>query len=291
VKDISRKSVVAGLVAAACVCAALAGCGQPKQAELQPKISPPAVKEAGVLRAGVDLSYPPFAGTDNGQQAGLDVDVASALAQRLGLKLSLVDVKPSDAATALAAGRVDVVFSVPFSDVALSSLSLAGSYVSDGIGLFVATDSTASIEPTLTESTLPPPPAKVGAQKRSVAYWRLTQNLGTDAVEAYPQLRDAITALDSGDIPVVAGDALVGAYIARDFPNVHLAGQVGDASLLGVGVAPDNTALGDATRSALDALSADGVLDAIRHKWVGELPKLKAAVSDNASDTSVAPAP
>jgi len=289
VKDISRKSVVAVLAVATMLCVALVGCGQPKQAALQPKVSPPAVKEAGVLRAGVDLAYPPFAGTDNGQQAGLDIDVAAALAQRLGLKLSVVDVKPSDAATALADGTVDVVLSVPFTDSALSNLSLSGSYVSDGIGLFVATESTASIEPTLTEKTLPLPPAKIAVQKSGTAYWRLTQDLGADSVESYPELRDAIVALDSGDMPVAAGDALVGAYIAREFPNVHFAGQIGDASLLGVGVAPDNTTLNDATRSALDALSADGVLDAIRLKWVGELPKLKAAASENASDTSVAP--
>ncbi len=90
-------------------------------------------------------------------------------------------------------------------------------------------------------------------------------------------------ALEKGDVPVVAGDALVGAYIARDYPNVHLAGQMESATLLGVAVAPENAELADAARQALDGLSADGVLDAIRSKWVGALPKLNVEASEEAS--------
>ncbi len=71
---------------------------------IQPQVTPPAIKEAGTLRVGVDLAYPPFAGEDNGQKVGIDIDVASALAERLGLKVALVDVKASEAATALADG-------------------------------------------------------------------------------------------------------------------------------------------------------------------------------------------
>ena len=284
-------AVIAGLTLVAVMAALSAGCTQPKAATIAPKVGQPAVKEAGVLRAGVDLAYPPFAGTDNGQQAGLDVDVAAALAQRLGLKLTLVDVQASDAATALANGTADVVLSVPFSDAALANLSLVGSYVSDASGFFVATDSTASVEPTLTEQELPLPPAKIGAQAKSPAYWKLANDLGADGVQNYPALRDAFQALDRHDVPVVAGDMLVGAYIARDYPNIHFAGQLGDGSLLGVGVAPDNTALADATRSALDSLAADGVLDTIRLKWVGDLAKPKVAASVSASETKAVPTP
>ena len=49
------------------------------------------------------------------------------------------------------------------------------------------------------------------------------------------------------------------------------------ASPLAVVVAPENTALSDAVRGALDELAADGVLASVRTKWVGDLPELKAA--------------
>ena len=267
------------------------GCSQPKKAELQPKIAPPAIKEVGTLRAGIDVGYPPFGGTDKGQNAGIDVDVAAALAERLGLKLTVVPVEASNAATELAKGTIDVAMSVPFSDEALSNLSVAGSYISDAPAFFVATDGTASVDPTMTVDKLPMLPASVGVQKGSVAYWMLTRSLGPESVKKFSSLRAAMKALDSGDVPIVAGDALVAAYIARDYPKVHFAGQLQPAVLLGVAVLPENTMLADSARETLNGLAADGVFDAIRGKWVGGLDKLKTAPSDTASETTSATAP
>jgi ABC-type amino acid transport substrate-binding protein len=288
---VRRAGVLFSLAVCAAVVLAGVGCSKPEAPALQPKVTPPAVKEAGTLRAGVDLEYPPFGGKDSGQQAGLDIDVASALAEKLGLKLVVVQVEASSAATELANGAVDVVMSVPFSAEALTNVALAGSYAADAPAFFIATETTAPVEATMTIGTLPEMPAKVGVQKESVAYWKLTRELGQQAVQVYPTLREAMDALAKGDVPVVAGDALVGAYIARDYPKVHLAGQMESATLLGVAVAPENAGLADATRQALDGLSADGVLDAIRSKWVGSLPKLTVEASDVASETTGAAAP
>jgi ABC-type amino acid transport substrate-binding protein len=252
---------------------ALPGCSAPPAAKLEPKIAPPAISQAGTLKVGVDLSYPPFGGTDAGKQAGIDLDVASALAAKLGLTTTFVDVKPSDAATALAEGKVDVVFSVPYSQESLSRTTLAGSYLSDGPAFFVATESTAAVVPSLTLDTLPP--VKIGAQEGSAAFWKLQSEFGAESLVGYPTLRDALNGLRERKVEVAAGDALVGGYMIRDMPTVHFAGQVEPAAPLGAAVALDNTKLGDAVRTTLDGLSADGVLDAIRTKWVGSLPKLK----------------
>lgn len=287
-----RRAFALGMVLAACVAmVALAGCQQQKKTELQPTVAPPAIMQAGVLKVGVNLDYPPFAGTDNGRQAGLDLDVAAALAEKLGLKLETVDVKASDAATALADRRADVVLSVPFSAESGSDVSLAGSYVSDGPGYFVAVDNTASAVPTMTPAKLPTTVASIGAQTGSVAYWLLTRSLVPGTVKGYGSLRDALADLDSKDLKVVAGDTVVGAYIARDFDRVRFAGQVTPANLLGAAVKPDNTALGDKVRSALDELAADGILDALRLKWVGDLPKLAVSGSQTTSETTGTSAP
>lgn len=278
----SRSVLVMSLVSAAAMLL-LSGCAGEKETKLEPRVAPPVIKEAGTLRAGADLSYPPFAGTDNGKQAGLDLDVAGALAERLGLELVIVDVEASKAATALADGIVDVVLSVPFSEAGLTNASLAGSYLTDAPVFFVATESTKSVDASLTLETLGS--AKVGAQEGSVAYWALASELGTQAIVPFPTLREAVTAADKGKIKLVAGDAIVGGYIVRDFPNMHFAGQLAPAVPLGVAVVAENTKLGDAVRDALDALAADGVLDAIRRKWVDGLPELVLSPSVDASAT------
>jgi ABC-type amino acid transport substrate-binding protein len=278
--------------------------------ELTPSVEPPTIGEAGVLRAGVDMEYPPFAGTDKGREAGLDIDVASALATQLGLELKTVDVKPSEAATALADGDVDVVLSVPFSEENLVSVSLAGTYATNGPGFFVSAaetgtagseDGTSSAQPeagadedadesdeetastdatdtaefhaTVTLDTVGAEP--IGVQEGSAAYWVLQYELGEDALVIFPTLREAMDALDAGAVGLIAGDAFVGAYIARDYDGIEFAGQVGPATPLGVAVAQDATDLEDAVREAMDALAADGVFDAIRQTWVGDLPELE----------------
>ncbi len=267
-----------------CMLLAATGCTSgPAEPTAQPKIAPPAIKTAGELAVGVDLELPPFAGTDEGQQAGLDVDIASALAERLGLAVRFVDVKPSDAATALADGTVDVVMSVPLSDATYSALSLAGVYAYDGPAFFVSTGSTASVEPSLTLAGIQTLP--VGAQQGSESLWMLGEEFDPEDVRAFESIKAAFDALVAGEVPLIAGDAFVGAYLMRDMPGVHFAGQLKPATPLGAAVAADNEALGDAVRETLDALAADGVLAAVRGKWVGSLPELEALTSGEETAT------
>ncbi len=274
----TRSARIAGALIVATALLGAGGCSREEVVKLESKVAPPAISTAGVLKAGVDLSTPPFAGKDAGKEAGLDIDIASAVAANLGLTVEFVDVPPSEAATALAQGTVDIVLSVPPNTSSLSAMSLAGSYISNAPALFVATEGTASIEPTLSlDSALPLP---IGAQQGSESFWILQAEYDSDMIKPFPTLREAIEALVAGRIGVVAGDALVGAYIARDFPVVHLAGQIGPTMPLAVAVAADNTALNDAVRAALDELAAGDVLNTLRAKWVGEFPELAAPASD-----------
>ena len=72
----------------------------------------------------------------------------------------------------------------------------------------------------------------------------------------------------------------MGAYIARDFPDVAFSGQFGAAQPLGVIVKKDATELEAAVREVLDALAADGTLDTIRAKWLGDIPALDVPVTE-----------
>lgn len=250
----------------------LAGCAAKEEPKPEPKVTPPAVGVAGVLRAGIDTSTPPFAGVDGDQTAGIDVDVAAALADRLGLTVEFVSVTPSEAATALADGTVDVVLSVPAAGSDATVVDSSATYITSAPAIFITTDATGSIEPSMTLDTLPMTP--IASQMESEAYWAVVVEYGKDALESFESLRAALEALDSGAHEVAVGDALVGAYIARDFPRVRLAGQLAPATPLSVAVATENTTLAEAVRTSLDEMAADGVLDSIRSKWVGELPQL-----------------
>lgn len=255
----------------------LIGC-EPKAEEpaLVPVVEPPVIAEAGVLKVGVDLSYPPFAGTADGVNAGIDIDVAAAIAERLGLRLEVVDVKPSGMASALGDGTVDVMLgAVPITDAVLADVTTAGSYVIDGPAFFTAAPAEGSGVATLTIEQVAP--LRVGAQTGSAAFWALETELGEGAVTGFDTLKGGFDALKAGDVDVVVSGAVIGAYIARDYPGIAFAGQFGDAQPLGIAVRKDAAELEAAVRGTLDAMAADGVLQTIRRKWVGDLPQLAVA--------------
>jgi len=252
----------------------LIGC-EPRAEEpaLVPVVEPPVITDAGVLRVGVDLSYPPFAGTDDGVNAGIDIDVAAAIAERLGLRLEVVDVKPADMASSLDDGAVDVMLgAIPVTDAVLADVTTAGSYIIDGTGFFTVAGVDGSEVATITLEQVAA--RNPGAQTGSAAFWALEAELGEGSVTGFDTLKGAFDALETGTVDIVAADAVIGAYIARDYPGIAFAGQFGDAQPLGIAVRKDAAELEAAVRGTLDAMAADGVLQTIRRKWVGDLPQL-----------------
>jgi polar amino acid transport system substrate-binding protein len=254
------------------------GClGKVSEQKLTPKVAPPVIVKAGELRAAIDTDYPPYGGSQDGRNAGLDVDVAAALADRLGLKLVIVQATPIEAFKLVRDGKVDVVFGgLTIEDAVSNDLAFAGAYSDTAPALFSSKPGTLTIEKL--------GGAPVAVQKGSAAFWILDEQYGSELLRIYPTLKEAMTAVSSGQAAYVAGDAAVGSYMLRDFGNLHFAGQLADATPVGVGVSRDKPQLENAVRSALDGLAADGALPTLLNKWLGDMPKL-----EGSSETSATP--
>ncbi|MDO8914770.1 MAG: transporter substrate-binding domain-containing protein [Coriobacteriia bacterium] len=274
----STRSAAALLVVAIAITAfAATGCDRGgTEAALTPKVKPPVIGKAGILRAAIDLTYPPYGGTVGGVKAGLDVDVASALADRLGLKLQIVDAKPEAGAVMLRDGKVDVLIAgVPIDRAVQLDVAFAGSYINDGPALYSNTEATPTIDGLQGK--------RIAVQKESAAFWLLAEELGEDLLVVTPTLREALSTVASGTVDFVAGDGVVAAYLLRDFPKLRFNGQLAPAVPVGVAVARDRAELEQAVRAALDELSSQGVLETLRRKWMGELPRLSGASETSSS--------
>jgi polar amino acid transport system substrate-binding protein len=279
----SRRAMTALALAIAVL--ALAGCTGGIGAEtLKPKLSPPLIVRPGVLRAAVDMSYAPFAGDVDGEKVGLDVDVASALADQFGLKLELIDAKPAEAAALLKAGTVDIALGALTVEQAVASqIAFSGTYVSDAPGVF-ASSTTTAVAGDLGAK-------RIAVQKGSAAFWALRDEYGEEPLVVMPTLRDAMKAVASSTADVAAGDALVGAYMLRGFPTLKYLGQITPAYPLGIGVSAAKPKLEAEVRTVLDRLAAQGVLETLRAKWAGDLPALKTAPVDPSSGPTPTPEP
>ena len=225
----------------------------------------------GVLTVAVDPSYPPYAGTSGGKLAGLDVDIAAALADDLGLKVRFVDMDR---------GKLKALVTSPTADLALSGLTTSqivaaggspgGIYAFDGPMLFTSKPATLTLDDLGGE--------RMGAQERSEAWWRLRDVYGQD-VSSFNTLRDAFGALTQDRLDVVAGDALVGGYISRDFRGVTPAGVITGAPVEVV-VLGTQPALSEAVAKSLLGMEANGLLEALRSKWGGDRRRADVPGSD-----------
>jgi ABC-type amino acid transport substrate-binding protein len=98
------------------------------------------VRDSGVLRVGMDASFPPFESiAADGTLVGFDVDLARELGRRLGVEVQFVANLPYDGLyDALAVGRVDVVISALVIDpTRMADFAYSASYFDAGQVLVV----------------------------------------------------------------------------------------------------------------------------------------------------------
>jgi polar amino acid transport system substrate-binding protein len=228
-----------------------------------------ALVRAGTLTVAIDNAYPPFAGLAGGHYAGLDIDVGAALADQLGLKVAFVPYDPAKPAS-LAPHSADIALGAA---TLAQATALKGrwsvSYALDGPALFSADPATLTLDALSGK--------RIGAQDGSEAYWRLRDVYGPD-VRSFASVRDAFVALTQGRIDVVGADALVGGYVARDFPKASMVGVVAAPRPIGV-VVLGGDAVQRAVTSYMAVLEKSGVLKTLRLKWTGSVSERLAAPS------------
>jgi len=99
------------------------------------------IRQEGVLRVGMDASYPPFevVGAE-GQFEGFDVDLAHLLAERWGVDVHFVNVHFDGLYDALAVGKFDLIISaLPYDRTMTRDLAYSISYFDCGQVLLART--------------------------------------------------------------------------------------------------------------------------------------------------------
>lgn len=252
--------------AAACLALALAGCASQQNytpPEKTPTISTPAIGKEGTLRVGVDASAPPLAGQSSSSSkiVGINVDVAAALADQLGLKLEIVDVG-ADPESALKDDKVDIVMGIEQSDSDVTFWK-SSSYLPTAVALF----STPSNTTVPTKASNP----EIAAQVSSKSSWQVENEFGDSALVPENDLKSAFADLAAGTVEYVAADAVNGWYAAKandvDVTIVALMQQLNGYC---VGVTDSNAELKQAVSDALASLENGGIVDIIEAKWLGE---------------------
>lgn len=262
------RNVCFALCAACALCLSLilVGCASSEDPAPQlksPTISSPAIEKDGTLSVGVDTSKSPLAGIGNdGRIIGINVDIAAALADELGLKLEIVDVG-SATATALDEGEADIVMGIDSSD-STTELWLSQEYLPTGVALFALSSSDAKVP---TDAT----GLKIAAQVSSKSAWAVGNEFGEEALESASDLSSAFSDLKDGTVDFVASDAVIGMYAAnRQGLDVKVVALMGAPSGYCIALDNQNLELQAAIAEAIKTLENQGIIDIIEDKWLGK---------------------
>lgn len=92
------------------------------------------IKQRGVLRVGLDASFPPFEVVDeSGQILGLDADIARAIAADLGVEVAFVNIGFDGLYDALKIKRVDILLSgLPIDSYMTEDVAYSTAYFNAG---------------------------------------------------------------------------------------------------------------------------------------------------------------
>ncbi len=274
-----RLLVLASVAALSCALV-LAGCTSQSYTppEKTQTVPASALSTQKTLRVGVNAQAAPLAGqtASSAEIVGIDVDVAAAIADEMGVKLEVVDVGRG-AESALNEGKVDIVMGIDTS-TSDSSYWRSEAYLSTGVALFAAPSTTAVPEVGSNPT--------IAAQTSSKSSWRVTNLFGDSSLLSQSDLKSAFTAMTSGMAQYVAADAVIGTYIAHSNNfDVRINALLQDPSGYCVGVSSKNTELQNAVSAALKKITEGGLVNIIETRWLGapvdtsKLPVVKSSTA------------
>ncbi|MBR5236533.1 MAG: transporter substrate-binding domain-containing protein [Clostridia bacterium] len=209
-----------------------------------------------VLTMATNAEFPPFEYLEGEEIVGADVDMAKALAEKLGMELEITNIDFDAALTGAATGKYDVaVAGITANDERRKNMDFSNDYYKASQAIIVMADSEIKVAADLEGKT-------VSCQEGTTGEQYLLDN--EYAIQSFKTGAEAISALTTGKVQAVVIDDAVakalsdkqnGATIVLDEPltkeNYAIATKKG------------NTELVEKINKALDELKADGTLAAI----------------------------
>ena len=218
---------------------------------------------AGKLTMSTNAAFPPYEmTTDSGDFEGIDVEVAGAIAEKLGLELQVDDMDFDAALLAAQNGKSDMVMAgVTVTDERLKVMDFSDTYAEGIQSIIVPEDSDIASADDLTGKA-------IGTQRGTTGYIYCTDDFGEENVIAYDDGLTAVQALNNGQVDAVVIDNAPAKSFVEANPGLKILDTAYAQEDYAIGVAKGNTALLDAINSALEELQADGTLQAIVDKYI-----------------------
>ena len=223
----------------------------------------------GKLTMSTNASFPPYEMVaDDGSFDGIDIEVAGAIAQKLGLELQVDDMGFDAALQAAQTGKSDMVMAgVTVTEERQAVMDFSNSYANGVQVVIVKEDSPIQTVDDLANANM------IGCQMGTTGYIYCSDTVenggfGEDHVTPYDDGAAAVQALMNGQVDAVVIDNMPAqSYVAANPGLKILDGEFTNEDYA-IGVAKGNTALLDAINDALEELTNDGTIQSIVDKYI-----------------------
>ena len=220
----------------------------------------------GTLTVATEGTYKPFSYHDeSGELVGYDVEVARAVADKLGLKVEFAETEWAAIFAGLEGQRFDVIANqVSINDEREAKYSLSDPYTVSPGALIVRSDNT-------TITGFDDLEGKKAAQSATSNWHELATSYGA-VVEDVEGWNESITLLRDGRIDFTLNDKLTFLdFVATEgADDITIVAETDDPSLSAFALTKQNAKLTDDINAALADLAADGTLAKIGEKYFGE---------------------
>ena len=219
--------------------------------------------EPGKLTMSTNAAFPPYEMTDdNGNIVGIDVDVANAIAEKLGLELQVDDMDFDAALLAVQNGKSDIVMAgVTVTEDRQLVMDFTNSYATGIQVVIVPEDSDIASLDDMSGKL-------IGVQRGTTGDIYCSDDFGEENVIKYDDGLTAVQALNNGQVDCVVIDNAPAQEFVEANPGLKILDTEYANEDYAIGVAKGNTAMLDAVNGALAELKADGTLQSIVDQYI-----------------------
>ena len=277
-----KKKVFALTMAAVMAAASMAGCGsnaaettaaaeetttaaaaEESDAEETEAASEEESAEGGVLVMATNAEFSPWEYHEGDAIIGIDVEIAQAIAEKLGMELHIEDMAFDAIIPSVVSGKADIgLAALSYDEDRAASVNFSENYATSSLVILVAEGSEIASADDL-EGKL------IGAQTGTTGEMTATDMVGDENVERYNSYFEAVQSLLTGKIDAVIIDGAPAKVFLTE--NEGQIKQVGDAlsteSYAAV-LAKEDTELLEKVNAAITELQESGEIDTIMNKYI-----------------------
>jgi len=249
------------------LCIALSLCACTQKQEEEPVVE----EEKKVLTMATEATFEPYEFYDGEEIVGIDVDIAKAIAEKLGYELEVVDIAFDAIIPSVQTGKYDFgAAGMTVTEERLEQINFTDSYATGVQVVIVKEDSPiTSVDDLFVEGNN----YYIGTQTGTTGFLYATWDIGDaglGTVKDYAKTTDAAQALVNDQIDCILLDNEPAKAIVKNNTGLKILDTEYSVEDYAIAVAKENTELMNSINGALKELIADGTVANIVNKYIGD---------------------